>query len=100
MGTGLLVSALPIRRRSARKAEAAAVARHVRVGRPGVQATVEETRIATAYSRAHRQVSLVTESIIHHPQDPRYPRQNLSGSARCKMLRYNDGSIVAREVSS
>ena len=58
------------------KGEAAAAARHVRVGRPGVQATVEGTRIATADSQAHRPVSLLAQSIIRHSQDPRYRRQN------------------------
>jgi len=58
------------------KGEAAAAARHVRVGRPGVQATVEGTRFATTDSRAHRQVSLLAQSIIRHNQDPRYRRQN------------------------
>lgn len=58
------------------RGEAAAAARHLRVGRTGVQGTVEGTRFATADSRAHRQVSLLAQSIIRHNQDPRYPRQN------------------------
>ena len=53
------------------KGEAAAAARHVRVGGPGVQATVEGTRFATTDSRTPRQVSLMVQSIIRHNRDPR-----------------------------
>ena len=53
------------------KGEAAAAARHVRVGGPGVQATVEGSRFATSDSRTPRQVSLRVQSIIRHNRDPR-----------------------------
>ena len=53
------------------KGEAAAAARHVRVGGTGVQTTVEGTRFATTDSRTPRQVSLTVQSIIRHNRDPR-----------------------------
>ena len=65
----LLVLADPTAGR--RKGEAAAAARRVRVGGPGVQATVEGTRFATTDSRTPRQVSLMVQSIVRHNRDPR-----------------------------